>query len=124
FPIVHPRLVFRQPKHAENFTRDVQNLADLVREGEKLLEQSDVNYRYLETYEEVEAEIERLNKEAEWLVFDLETTGLNPFRKGSKIVSISLTDKDHYGVSIPLEHRDFTWPKETLDEIIELLRNL
>lgn len=124
FPIVHPRLVFRQPKHAENFTRDVQNLADLVREGEKLLEQTDVNYRYLETYEEVEAEIERLNKEAEWLVFDLETTGLNPFRKGSKIVSISLTDKDHYGVSIPLEHRDFTWQKETLDKIIELLRNL
>lgn len=124
FPIVHPRLVFRQPKHAENFTRDIQNLGDLVREGEKLLEQADVDYRYLETYEEVEAEIERLNKEAEWLVFDLETTGLNPFRKGSKIVSISLTDKDHYGVSIPLEHRDFTWPKETLDKIIELLRNL
>lgn len=124
FPILHPNMIFRQPKHAKNFTTDLTNLQLLYENGLEFLEKQEVNYRYLETIEEVEEEIKRLEKEAKWLVFDIETTGLNPFKKGSKIVCISLTDKTHYGVTIPLEHREFTWEKDKLERIKGLLKNL
>lgn len=123
FPILHPTQIFKQPKHSKNFTTDIMNLKVLIDEGMGFLEKSEVDYRYLETYEEVEDEIERL-MESEWLVFDIETTGLNPFVKGSKIVCISLTDRTHYGVTIPLEHRQFKWPGMILDKIRGLLKQL
>ncbi|WAB25010.1 DNA polymerase family A [Lysinibacillus phage vB_LfM_LysYB1] len=124
FPILHPDIIFRQPKHAENFAKDIQNLAILLDSGKGFLERSDVDYRYLETYEEIEEEVNRLEEEAEWLVFDLETTSLNPFLPNQKIVCISLTDKHHYGVTIPLEHKEFVWPGIILDKIKGLLKRL
>lgn len=124
FPILHPINLFRQPVHTKNFTRDVQNLKLLMLEGATFLEKSDVEYNYLETVEEIEEEINRM-MESEWVVFDLETTGLNPFVKGSKIVCIALTDRDHYGVTIPLEHRDFKWDNpEDFTYVVNLLKKL
>jgi len=124
FPILHPNAVFKQPKYAKNFTTDLTNLQLLVTEGMEFLESSEVDYRYLEKEEEVMEELDRLEEEAEMLVFDLETTGLNPYLVGSKIICISLTDKTHYGVTIPLEHKAFVWPKEVLARIIARLKKL
>lgn len=123
FPIVHPELVFRQPKHASHFTTDVMNLKTLVEDGMEFLSKSDVEYRYLDNLDDIEEEIERL-MDVEWLVFDLETTGLSPFKKDSKIVCISLTDKTHYGVTIPLEHKDFYWSGNELRKVKELIKKL
>lgn len=123
FPIVHPEMVFRQPKHSDGLLADFKGLGTLSKEGFSYLEASDVEYRYLETIEDVEAEIKRL-KQSPWLCFDLETTGLNPFRDTSKIGCISLTDKTHYGVTIPVEHPDFEWEPEELEHLIALLKDL
>jgi len=126
FPMVHPTTIFRQPVHAKNFTTDLGNLGKLIKEGDAFLEKKEVDYRYLETLDEALAEIERLNTEADSdiIVFDLETTGLDPFRDDSKIVCISLTDKTHYGVTIPLEHRQFEWTGDQLNELVAGIRNL
>lgn len=123
FPILHPAMLFLQPKHSKNWAIDVGNIRELLDKGTAFLEKSDVDYRYLETYEEVKEEVERL-MDAKWIVFDLETTSLNPFLPNQKIVCISLTDKDHYGVTIPLEHKDFTWKGMELDMIKGLLKDL
>ncbi len=123
FPMLHPTLIFRQPKHGKNFTTDLMNLKVLVESGMESLTKSEVDYRYLETLEEVEEEIDRL-MESEKIVFDIETTGLNPFLKDSKIVCISLTDAVKCGVTIPLEHPEFTWPGMQLDMVIGLLKKL
>lgn len=123
FPIVHPSMVFRQPVHAEKFTKDLQNLKLLLDEGKDFLTKSEVQYRYLEDLDEIREEIERLRK-SEWVVFDLESTGLNPYVPGAKIVCISLTDRDHYGVTIPIGHRDVGFDEETQSKIVEMLRSL
>ncbi|MNW28082.1 DNA polymerase I [compost metagenome] len=123
-PIMHPSNVFRQPKYAENFARDIENLARLLKEGKDCLTRSDVDYRYLETMPEIAEELNRMEVESDTLVFDLETTGLNPFLKDQKIVCISLTDRHHYGVTIPLEHRETPLSAIELGEVIERLRHL
>jgi uracil-DNA glycosylase family 4 len=123
FPILHAEMLFQQPKHSKNWATDLQNLKELVDKGSEFLERADVNYRYLETIEEVEEEVDRMMK-SKHIVFDLETTGLNPFVVGAKIVCISLTDKTHYGVTIPLEHKEFTWPAKILEKIKQLLKKL
>lgn len=123
FPIMHPETLFFQPKHSKNWAIDVGNLKELLDKGTAFLEKSDVDYRYLETLEEVEEEVERL-MDSKWIVFDLETTSLNPFLPNQKIVCISLTDKDHYGVTIPLEHKDFTWPEGQFKKVKKLVKKL
>lgn len=124
FPILHPSQIFKQPKHTKNFTTDIMNLKELIEKGNKYFAKSEVDYRYLETLEEVTEEIERLEREAEWLVFDIETTGLDAFRKESKVICISLTDRDHYGVTIPLEHKSFTWPSGIFEKVVDLIKRL
>jgi len=123
FPMLHPTLIFRQPKHGKNFTTDIMNLKTLVESGMESLTKAEVDYRYLETIDEVEEEIERL-MESERIVFDIETTGLNPFLKESKIVCISMTDATKSGVTIPLEHPEFTWSSMELDMVVGLIKKL
>jgi uracil-DNA glycosylase family 4 len=123
FPIVHPSLVYRQPVHLKKFVKDLQNLRLLLDEGNDFLEKSEVNYRYLEDLDEIKAECERL-EESEWVVFDIETTGLNPFLPTSKIVCISLTDKDHSGVTIPIAHRDLGFSQDIIQKIVGFIKKL
>lgn len=121
-PIIHPRQAAKKPIYKDFILNDLNTLADIYEMG--MNEVTGVNYRSLETKEEAIQEIERLNKEADWLSFDLETTGKSPFEKGSKIVCISLTDKDHYGVVIPLYHHESPLVGKDREAVIERLRVL
>lgn len=123
FPIVHPEMVYRQPKHSDSFIADFGSLGVVVKDGFKYLESSEVKYEYLETVEEVEAELSRM-RSSEWLCFDIETTGLNPFRETSKIGCISFTDRTHYGVTVPIEHPDFEWKSDELERVLKAVREL
>lgn len=119
-PTMHPRSVRIKPAYKEFILKDLDTLKDLYVNG--MTEVSGVNYRSLETLEEVVEEIVRLKRESKILCFDLETTGKSPYLKDSKIVCISLTDKTHYGVVIPLYHHEtpfWGWEKGF---IVKLLR--
>lgn len=121
-PTMHPRSVRIKPAYKEYILKDLDTLKELKENG--MTEVSGVNYRSLETLEEVEAELTRLKREANILCFDLETTGKSPYFPSSKIVCISLTDKTHYGVVIPLYHHEtpfWAWEK---GYIVKLLRDL
>ncbi|MGC8362853.1 DNA polymerase [Bacillus subtilis] len=116
FPIVGPDMLFLQPKHTKKWTKDLQNLKELLDKGKNFLERKEVNYRYLEDLPSVLKEIKRMKK-SKWVVFDLETTGLDPFKSDSKIVCISLTDRDRYGVTIPLDHKEFAWEEDDFEKV-------
>ena len=121
-PMMHPRSVRIKPAYKDMILKDLDTLKDLHENGMTTV--SNVDYRSLETVEDVKAEILRLKKEAKILCFDLETTGKSPYLPESKIVCISLTDKTHYGVVIPLYKHDspfWGWEKGTVVKMIRWL---
>lgn len=121
-PMLNPRSVRVSPINKEYILNDLDTLKDLYENG--MPKASGVTYRYLETVADVQEEIERMLNEAEIISFDLETTGLDAFAEDSKIICISLTDKTHYGVAIPLFHKDTPFTKDELQVVIELIRKL
>ena len=121
-PTMTPKMVLKKPMYKTYILRDLDTLKDLYDNG--MTEVKDVNYRYLETVEEVEQELTRMKNEAKRLVFDLETTGKSPFMDYSKIVCISLTDKSHYGVVIPLYKSDTPFNSDELTKVLGMLKDL
>lgn len=123
FPTINPELIFIQPKYVDFFVKDIKNICEVWKQGSDSLQASDVHYHSLETFDDVKKEIKRLSQ-SDYLYFDLETMGTNPFKNDKHIVCCSLTDKDHYGVTIPLEHPQFQWDKETFKKVLQLLKDL
>lgn len=119
-PIIHPRHALKKPMYKSLIKKDVETLSELVEVGMK--DVSEINYRKLETAEAAIAELDRMEQEAEWICFDLETTGLSPFEEKSKIVCISLTDKTHAGCVIPLYHHESPITGAALDKVVARLR--
>lgn len=120
-PIIHPRLAMKKPLYKTYILKDLDNLADLYENGFKQV--SGVEYTYCETKESAIEVIQKFQN-SEWLCFDLETTGTNPFDKASKIVCISLCDKPHTGVTIPLFHRESPIVGDDRLEVISELKKL
>ena len=121
-PMMHPRSVLRKPAYKDYILKDLDTLKILCEEG--MTEVSDVEYIHLETLEDCVRELHRLKTEAKIISFDLETTGTSPYMEDSKIVCISLTDKTHYGCSIPLYHRDTPLWGWEVGTVVKLLRDL
>lgn len=121
-PIIHPRQALKKPMYKDYIFSDLDTLADLYENG--MNEVADVDYRSLDTKEEAIQELERLNREAEWLSFDIETNKLNPFLGEPKVLCISLTDKERYGVVIPLMHRQSPIQGDDLKEVLKHLKVL
>lgn len=120
-PIIHPRLAMKKPLYKTYILKDLDNLADLYENGFKQV--SGVEYTYCETKENAIEVIQKFQN-SEWLCFDLETTGTNPFDKASKIVCISLCNKPHTGVTIPLFHRESPIVGDDRLEVIAELKKL
>ena len=119
-PMMHPRSVTVKPAYKEFILKDLNTLKELYENGMSVV--SGVDYRSLETLDEVVEEITRMKTQAKILSFDLETTGKSPYKANSKIVCISLTDKDHYGVVIPLYHRESPFQGQERGTVVKLLR--
>lgn len=119
-PTMHPRMVLKKPAYKDQILRDMDTLKELFTNG--MTQVTDVDYRYLETIEDVTTELTRMKREAKRIVFDLETTGKSSFMDYSKIVCISLTDKPRYGVVIPLYKHDSPFSLSETGYIVKLLR--
>ena len=119
-PTMHPNSVLKKPAYKEQILRDMDTLKELFVNG--MTQVTNVEYRYLETIADVTEELTRMKREAKRIVFDLETTGKSPFMDYSKIVCISLTDKPHYGVVIPLYKKDSPFSLSETGYIVKLLR--
>ena len=121
-PMMNPKSADIKPAYKEFIRKDLDTLQDLCVNG--MTQVTGVTYKYLETLDEIVDELKRLQTEATYLVFDIETTGKSPFMDYSKVVCISLTDKSHYGVVIPLYHKDSPLSIQETKEVIKHLKTL
>ena len=60
------------------------------------------------------------------IALDFETNTLQTYLKGAKAIMVSMSWKEHQGISIPLSHRlsPELWTKEQFNSIIELIKQL
>lgn len=121
-PMIHPRHALKKPVYKDAIQKDLDTLMELYTSGMNTVE--GVHYTKLETMDAALAEIDRLNNEAEWLSFDLETTGKSAFADGAKIVCISLTDKPRTGSVIPLYHHESPLVGAERGCVVKALRGL
>lgn len=120
-PIIHPKQAMKKPIYKDFIIKDLDNLADIYESG--MNEVSGVSYNIIETLEDALEQIEKF-QDSEWLSFDLETTGKNPFEDTSKIVCISLCDKPYTGCVIPLYHRESPIVGDDRETVVEKLKTL
>lgn len=121
-PMMHPRASLSKPIYKDYILKDLDTLKTLYDNG--MTEVTDVTYRYLETLEDCVVELDRLNREAKELAFDIETTGKSAFMSWSKIVCISLSDKEHTGCVLPLYHRQTPLWGWEIGTVVKMLRTL
>lgn len=100
---------------------DFVTLKKFVDIGEKAFIASPVDYEFVDTIERVR-EIFTGLKDKPVVSWDLETNTLHPELPGAKPLVISLSWEEGTGCTIPLEHKDFTWQQENLDEIYEYIK--
>lgn len=121
-PTLDPRNIQRTPAYQSFILSDLDSLKSVVENG--MPKVISVKYRSLNSLQEVRDEITRMLKEAKIICFDTETTGLDAFQRTSKVLCISLTDKTHYGVVIPLQHHESPFQGKDLEEVINLVKSL
>lgn len=121
-PTMNPNMVPKKPLYKTQILKDLDTLKELYEHG--MTQISGVTYNSLETLEDVKVELSRMKREAQRVVFDIETTGKSPYMDYSKVVCISLTDKSHYGIVIPLYKTDTPFSTEDLHQVSLLLKDL
>lgn len=121
-PTFHPKEVSRKPGFKPMLLEDLDRIAEIYNNG--TTSSSGETHRALMILDEIMEELDRMERQAEWLSFDVETTGKNPFLRDSKIVCISLSDRERYGVAIPLLHRESPLKNDGLGTVVKRLRKL
>lgn len=109
---------------------NIQNLVDadlvtldkFIREGEKAFSIEDLDYEFVTDIDRIRDVFNRIVKEHPTIAWDLETNTLRPESKGAKPLVMSLSYKEGEGMTIPLEHKDFNWDSESLNEIYGMIR--
>lgn len=130
-PIYSMEYITAQP-NAERFVQtDMRVLQKFLKEGEKAYLAKESEYEFttdIERIREIFAQFRQPRagyEDPRWLVsWDLETNTLKPELLGAKILVFSLSWEEGQGVTIPVEHKEFTWSKEHLAEIKALLLEL
>ena len=121
-PMMNPKSVGTKPIYKDYILCDLDRLSELYKNG--MTKVSGVGYRSLDTVSEVARELSRMADESRIISFDIETTGLDPFSDDSRVICISLTDRTHYGVVIPLGHPESPFSGDDLDIVSSLVREL
>lgn len=145
FPMIHPNMVLKQPKHMDVFSQDIITL-DSILNGTVAEGRDEVNRerKYFDTdFREAIKEIQRMIALPKGTVIavDLETVKANPFLEKTptmnktskemypesetvKICAIGFSDRIGFGSAIPLYHRQSPYPGNQVGAIVKWLREL
>lgn len=84
------------------------------------------DYKLIKNYDDVVSIFRDVLPRWPIIAVDFETNTLETYRKGAKAIMISLSWKEHQGISIPLNHRlePNLWTKEQFDSIISMIKKL
>jgi uracil-DNA glycosylase family 4 len=74
-------------------------------------------------FKTLKSTLQKVLKKKPLITYDYETTGLKPFKKGHKIVTISFSVNETKAFSFPYQYRDF-WTKKELKIIHDLWKKI
>ncbi|AXQ67802.1 DNA polymerase [Bacillus phage Kioshi] len=121
-PIYSMEYMLVNPKIQNLVEADFGTLKKYVEQGDNAFIAKDVKYEDVTTIERVREIFTKIVKEAPVVAWDLETNTLQAEKQGSKPLVISLSWKEGTGVTIPLEHKDWTWLPGHLAEIYNYIK--
>lgn len=101
------------------FNRDVKNLCKKLKNSPRKIENYEKRVKILSKHSDVIHALENILKTANKIAFDYEATGLKPYVKGQKIVSISIAISAKEAIVFPYDHTDI-WTREELLAIRKL----
>lgn len=125
-PMFHPSYIIRNDKDLNlisTWERDLKNAVDCLKKKPFKFEDENKEVECLYDFDTVCNLLDGiLETEIEYLTFDYETTGLKPYVKGHKIVSISL-DFENTAYSFPFDYKDH-WSKIEFRQIRKRWRKI
>ena len=121
-PIYSMEYMLVNPSIQNLIESDFVTLKKYVDQGDSAFMAKPVNYEDVTTIERVREIFTKDIKNAPIVSWDLETNTLRPELPGAKPLVISLSWEEGKGCTIPLEHKDFTWAPEHLQEIYDYIR--
>jgi DNA polymerase-1 len=118
-PLVHPATIIYAKNRGklEEFNTHVCRIPSIL-EG-KLVQQSAVSWHQLASLSEWKEYLQRIYA-ANCFAYDLETTGLNPFRENQYIKMVSFAINEHESVALVFD----SWVLEHLQEVLDDLKIL
>jgi len=129
FPMIHPNTISKNPSNRPFIQGDLDNLKEIYTDG--MPKMSNVDYKVVDNVQDALSELDRFEKECrsgdpnlEWLSFDIEATGNNPYASNAKTICISLSNKERTGTIIPLWHRESPISHDDTLKIIARLKQL
>ncbi|ASR79784.1 DNA polymerase II [Bacillus phage Janet] len=120
-PMYSMEYMLVSPKIQNLVEADLGILKKYITEGEVAFLPKEVSYEDAITIERVREIFQKEVKNAPVVAWDLETNTLHPERIGAKPLVISLSWREGQGVTIPLEHKEFTWHMGYLAEIYKMI---
>lgn len=110
-----------QPKITNLVVADMGILKKYVEEGYAAFMPKKVEYEDVTTIQRVREIFTKEIVNAPVVAWDLETNTLHPEKIGAKPLCISLSWREGQGVTIPLQHKCFTWNLGELAEIYKFI---
>lgn len=132
-PMIHPNTLSRNPANRPLIQEDLNTLADLYKNGMpdlsacKTIDCNTSLKDCIEAMDTLEKECLSGDKSLEWLSFDIEATGSNPWATGknaAKVGCISLANKETEGYIIPIWHPDSVLTHDETLQVIARLKKL
>lgn len=123
-PMFSMEYMLHSPSVQNLIESDMITLQKFIEQGEEAFQASDVDYNFVDTIEEARKIFLEDVPKAPIVSWDLETNTLKPEYKGAKILVVTIATTEGEGNTIPLEHKDFTWKPEELEEIYGMLRDM
>lgn len=121
-PMYSMEYMLMNPSIQNLIEADFVTLKKFVDEGEAAFRAKAVNYEFVTDMNRVRQIFTQEIPAAPITAWDLETNTLHPELPGAKPLVVSLSWQEGTGVTIPLEHKEFSWNIMELHEIYELMK--
>ena len=92
----------------------------------KALEPKMGKYEHIKDFGRVKEVFEKEIPKHKIVAFDFETNTLDVWREGAKAILVSISWKEHQGITIPISHKKYPnlWTKEQYNSLIKYILNL
>lgn len=123
--------VAKQPGYLNTFIKDVKKAQLLANDG---MQEIPLDIRIPVTPDEIISELDAMLSEINQRVLengipvvvscDTETTSLTPANPDDRVIAISLSHKDRFGLAYPFQHRDFQFSEKDFQRIFRKTEEL